>query len=144
MGIERLSKDQVSTMCRSLDAEVGELAARGLAGVEAPYLFLDATYVRCRRGGRVQSTAAATAIGVGSDGVRRILGIAAVDTETYAGWLGFLRSLRARALGRPPRRRRRPRWPRTRGLRVPAGRRLAARRRPPRARRLPPAALQAP
>mgnify|MGYP000096166025 FL=1 len=77
MGIEGLSKDQVSAMCRSLDAEVGELATRGLAGVEVPYLFLDATYVECRRDGRVQSTAVVTAIGVGSDGVRRMLGIAA-------------------------------------------------------------------
>lgn len=40
MGIERLSKDQVSAMCRSLDAEVGELAARGLAGVEVPLCFV--------------------------------------------------------------------------------------------------------
>lgn len=63
MGIERLSKDQVSAMCRSLDAEVGELAARGLAGVEVPHLFRDATYVKCRRDGRVQSTAVVTAIG---------------------------------------------------------------------------------
>lgn len=86
MGIEGLSKDQVSAMCRSLDAEVGELATRGLAGVEVPYLFLDATYVKCRRDGRVQSTAVVTAIGVGSDGVRRMLGIAAIDTETHAGW----------------------------------------------------------
>ena len=98
MGIERLSKDQVSAMCKSLDAEVGELASRGLGGIEAPYLFLDATYLKCRRDGRVQSTAVVTAIGVGSDGVRRMLGIAAIDTETHAGWLGFLRGLRERGL----------------------------------------------
>lgn len=98
MGIEGLSKDQVSAMCRSLDAEVGELATRGPAGVEVPYLFLDATYVECRRDGRVQSTAVVTAIGVGSDGVRRMLGIAAIDTETHAGWLGFPRGLRERGL----------------------------------------------
>lgn len=67
-------------------------------GIEVPYLFLDATYVKCRRDGRVQSTAVVTAIGVGSDGVRRMLGIAAIDTETHAGWLGFLRGLRERGL----------------------------------------------
>ena len=98
MGIERLSKDQVSAMCRSLDAEVGELASRDLGGIEVPYLFLDATYVKCRRDGRVQSTAVVTAIGVGSDGVRRMLGLAAIDTETYGGWLDFLRGLRERGL----------------------------------------------
>ena len=98
MGIERLSKDQVSAMCRSLDAEVAELSSRDLGEIGFPYLFLDATYVKCRRGGRVQSTAVVTAIGVGADGVRRMLGVAAIDTETHAGWLGFLRALRERGL----------------------------------------------
>lgn len=46
MGIERLSKDQVSAMCRSLDAGVAELASRDLGEVGFPYLFLDATYVK--------------------------------------------------------------------------------------------------
>lgn len=98
MGIERLSKGQVSAMCRSLDAGVAELASRGLGEAWFPYLFLDATYVKCRMDGRVQSTAVVTAIGVGSDGVRRMLGVVAIDTETHAGWLGFLRGLRERGL----------------------------------------------
>lgn len=85
MGMERLSRDQVSAMCRSLDAEVGEPASRDLGGIEAPYLLLDATYVKCGRDGRVRSTAVVTAIGVGSDGARRMLGIAAIDTGTRAG-----------------------------------------------------------
>lgn len=93
MGIERLSKDQISAMCRLLDAGVAELASRDLGEVGFPYLFLDPTHVKCRRDGRVQSTAAVTAIGVGPDGVRRMLGVAAVDTETHAGWLGFPRGL---------------------------------------------------
>ncbi len=96
MGIGRLSKDQVSAMCRSLDAGVAELFSRDLGEVGFPYLFLDATYVKCRRDGLMQSTAVVTAIGVGSDGVRRMLGVAAIDTETHAGWLGFLRGLRER------------------------------------------------
>ena len=96
MGIGRLSKDQVSAMCRSLDTAVAELFSRDLGGGRFPYLFLDATYVKCRRDGRMQSTAVVTAIGVGSDGVRRMLGVAAIDTETHAGWLGFLRGLRER------------------------------------------------
>ena len=71
MGIERLSKYQVSAMCRSLDAEVGKVASRDLGEIEGPHLLLDATYVKCRRDGRVQSTAVDTTIGVGSTGVRR-------------------------------------------------------------------------
>lgn len=68
MGIERLSRDQVSAMRRSLDAEVGEPASRDLGGIEAPRPFLDAARVKRGRDGRVQSAAVATAIGVGPDG----------------------------------------------------------------------------
>ena len=109
MGIERLSKDQVSAMCRSIDAQVGELASRDLGEITVPYLLLDATHVKCRRDGHVQSTAVVTAIVVGSTGVRRILSLAAIDTETYAGWLGFL--LRQWARRCAPLRQRRPRLP---------------------------------
>ena len=49
LGIERLSADQVSAICRSLDEEVSALAERAFEGLEFPYLFLDATYVKCRR-----------------------------------------------------------------------------------------------
>ena len=44
------------------------------------------------------SCALVTAIGAGSDGYRRVLGLGAVDTESYAGWLSFLRSLRERGV----------------------------------------------
>ena len=98
MGMERLSRDRVGAMCRSLDAEVGEPASRDLGGIEAPCLLLDAAYVKCGRDGRVRSTAVVTAIGVGSDGARRMLRIAATGTETHAGRLGFLRGLRERGL----------------------------------------------
>jgi putative transposase len=56
LGVDRLSKDQVSTIAHSLDADVGELLGRDLGGVRTPYLWLDATYVKCRRDGRVAST----------------------------------------------------------------------------------------
>ena len=55
MGIGRLSKDQVSAMCRSLDAGVAELFSRDLGEVGFPHLFLDATYVK-RRGGTAGSS----------------------------------------------------------------------------------------
>lgn len=49
-----------------------------------PYIWLDATHVKCRDGGHVSSCALVTAIGAGSDGYRRLLGLDAVDTEvTY-------------------------------------------------------------
>lgn len=98
MGVDRLSKDQVSAMARSLDEDVEELLSRDLSGLRTPYLWLDATYVKCRRDGRVASTAVVTAIGCDERGWRQVLGIAVVDTESYDSWLGFLRGVRARGV----------------------------------------------
>jgi transposase-like protein len=96
LGIDHLSADQLSAICRSLDEEVSALASRTFEDLEFPYLFLDATYLKCRRDGRVQSTAIVTAIAWSFDGVRCVVGFSAIDTETYAGWLGFCRDLRRR------------------------------------------------
>ena len=98
MGIERLSKDQVSAICEHLDSEVEELVARPLGTLRMPYLWVDATYVKCRRDRRVASTAVVTAIGCDEGGWRRVLGLGVVDTESYDSWLAFLRRVRARGV----------------------------------------------
>lgn len=98
MGIERLSKDQVSAMASSLDADAEELLGRDLSGLRMPYIWLDATYVKCRTGSHVASVAVVTAIGCDEDGWRRVLGLDVVDTESYDSWLGFLQGLRARGV----------------------------------------------
>jgi putative transposase len=98
MGIERLSKDQVSAICEHLDSEVEELVTRPLGALRTPYLWIDATYVKCRRERRVASTAVVTAIGCDEDGWRHVLGIGVVDTESYDSWLAFLRGVRSRGV----------------------------------------------
>lgn len=98
MGVDRMSASQVSRICASLDATVADVQGRDLSDAAFPYVWLDATYVKCRDGGHVSSCALVTAIGAGSDGYRRLLGLDAIDTETYAGWLAFLRSLRERGV----------------------------------------------
>ena len=90
LGISRLSKD--------LDADVAELMGRDLSDARTPYLWLDATYVKCRRDGRVASTAVVTAIGRDEGGWRRVLGLSVVDTESYDSWLGFLRRIKGRGV----------------------------------------------
>lgn len=57
-----------------------------------PCIWLDATYVKCRREGHV----AFTAIGCDSGGWRHVLGISAVDAGPYGAWKSFLESIRAR------------------------------------------------
>ena len=98
MGVSRLSKDQVSAIASSLDADIEELCGRPLDGSPVPYVWLDATYVKCRRGGRVASTAVVTAIGCDAGGWRRVLGVDVVDTESYDSWLAFLRKIRDRGV----------------------------------------------
>jgi len=94
MGVSRLSKDQVSTIASGLDDKIEELCARPLDGLPVPYVWLDATYVKFRRKGRVASTAVVTAIGCDAGGRGRVLGFDVVDTESYDSWLAFLRKIR--------------------------------------------------
>lgn len=96
--IQIQSSSQVSRICESLDETVADLQERGLSDVAFPYIWVDATYVKCRDGGHVSSCALVTAIGAGADGHRRLLGVDAIDTESHAGWLSFLRSLRGRGV----------------------------------------------
>ena len=98
MGIDRMGASQVSRMCSSLDESVADLQKRGLSDVAYPYIRLDATYIKCRDAGRVRSAAPATAIGAGSGGHGRLLGLDAIDTESYDSWRSFLLSLRARGV----------------------------------------------
>lgn len=53
MDVSRLSKDQLSAIASSLDADIEELCGRLLGGSPVPYVWLDATYVKRRREGRV-------------------------------------------------------------------------------------------
>lgn len=98
MGAANLSEDRVSRICAELDAEVAALRGRGLPAQRYPYLWVDATYVPCRKGGHGATAAVVTAIALGEDGVRRVAGFACVDTESYASWKGFLRGLRERGV----------------------------------------------
>lgn len=94
----RLSKDRVSRICSELDAEVSDLRGRDLSDQRFPHLWVDATYVPCRRDGHGATAAVVTAVAVGEDGVRGVVGLACVDSEPYPSWKGFLRGLRERGL----------------------------------------------
>ncbi|MGN0287482.1 MAG: IS256 family transposase [Atopobiaceae bacterium] len=98
LGVDRLSKDQAGAIAQSLDEGLEDLRTRPLGDSRMPYIWLDATYVKCRREGHVASTAVVTAIGCDSDGWRHMLGISVVDTESYDSWLAFLQKLRARGI----------------------------------------------
>jgi putative transposase len=98
LGLDGISKSQVSRLCETLDAEVERFRHRPLEGAY-PYVWLDATYVKVRDGGRVVSMAVVVAIGVRSSGEREVLGLDVGPSEDGAFWHQFLRSLVARGLG---------------------------------------------
>jgi putative transposase len=97
LGLEGISKSQVSRLCQALDAEVERFRTRPLTAAY-PYVWLDATFVKVRQGGRVVSQAVVVAVGVTAEGVREVLGVDIGPSEDGAFWLRFLPSLVARGL----------------------------------------------
>ena len=97
MGGSGVSKSQVSRLCEEIDERVNAFLARPLEGTW-PYLWLDATYVKVREGGRIVSMATIVAVGVNTGGRREVLGVATGASEAEPFWRAFLRSLADRGL----------------------------------------------
>jgi Transposase, Mutator family len=70
---------------------------RPLSG-EWPYLWLDATDLKVREGGRIVSVAAIIAVAVDSEGKREIVGLHIGPSEAEPFWSTFLRDLVRRGL----------------------------------------------
>jgi putative transposase len=99
LGIDGVSRSEVSRMCTALDAEVAVFRARPLGEVAHPYVWLDATYVKVREAGRVVSMAVLVATGVAATGERRVLGLElAAGNDEGSAWPRFIRSLVERGL----------------------------------------------
>jgi putative transposase len=98
MGIDGMSKSQVSELAKQLDEKVAQFRNRPLDAGPYTYLWLDALFHKVREGGRVVSLATVVATGVNQDGHREILGVDVISAEDGAGWTAFLRGLVARGL----------------------------------------------
>src|SRR3984885_11676503 len=97
MGLSGISKSQVSKLCKDIDGRVNAFLARPLAG-DWPYLWLDATYLKQREGGRIVSVAAIIAVAANTDGKREIVGLHIGPSEAETFWATFLKSLVRRGL----------------------------------------------
>lgn len=98
LGLEGVSKSEVSRICSRLDEQVEAFRGRPLVG-RYPYLWLDATYEKVRdETGRVVSMALVVAYGVAETGEREVLGLEVCRSEDYPFWKGFLAGLVARGL----------------------------------------------
>ena len=97
MGMTGISKSQVSRLCEEIDERVNAFLDRPLEG-DWPYLWIDATYVKVRQGGRIVSIATIIAVAVNAEGRREVLGMATGPSEAEPFWTQFLRSLMRRGL----------------------------------------------
>ena len=97
LGMTGISKSQVSELCGAGDERVNDFLERPLTG-EYRYVWLDATSLKVRQGGRVVAVAAIIATGVNTDGRREVLGLGLGPSEAREFWVEFLRSLVRRGL----------------------------------------------
>ena len=100
LGIDRISKSQVSEVAESLGEIVESFRNRPLDGAPYVYVTLDALTQRSREGGRIVNVHVLLAVGVNAEGYGEVLGVDVVTAEDGAGWTAFLRSLVARGLSR--------------------------------------------
>src|SRR2546421_6657064 len=92
MGLAGIDKSRVSRLCKDIDERVNAFLERPLEG-EWPYLWLDATYLKVRDGGRIVSVAAIIAVAVDTEGRREIVGLHLGPSEAETFWTTFLRGL---------------------------------------------------
>jgi transposase-like protein len=99
MGMEGISKSQVSRLCGEIDERVNAFLSRPIEG-DWPYVWLDATYVKVRRDHHIVSVAVIVAVGVNTDGRREVLGMTVGHSEAEPFWVEFLflRNLARRGL----------------------------------------------
>ena len=99
LGIDSLSKSQVSRMAADLDSIVDDFRHRPLDAA-GPFTFVtaDALTMKVREGGRVINAVVLLATGVNGDGHREVLGLRVATSETGSAWNEFLADLVARGL----------------------------------------------
>ena len=90
-GLKSLSSTQVSRAAALLDEELAAWRRRPLG--EVHYLLLDARYEKLREGGVVRDAALFSAIGIGPDGRRCVLGVSCDPSEAEIHWRAFLDNL---------------------------------------------------
>ncbi|WP_371054075.1 IS256 family transposase [Rhodococcus gordoniae] len=100
LGIDSLSKSQVSRMATELDEIVDDFRHRRL-DTAGPFTFVaaDALTMKVREGGRVVGAVVLLATGVNGDGHREVLGMRVATSETGPAWNEFFADLVARGLG---------------------------------------------
>jgi transposase-like protein len=93
----RVSSGTVSNLNKKVYKHIDRWRTQKLEGSFA-YVYLDGIVLKRSWGGEVKNVSVLAAIGVDSDGYRRILGVSEGHKEDKAGWQGFLKELKKRGL----------------------------------------------
>ena len=101
LGIESLSRSQVSEMTKGLNEQVNAFRSRTLSQSSYPILWVDALYEKVRMDGRIVSMAVLVVCGVDEHGQRDILAIEPLLEESEESYLQLFRGLQERGLCTP-------------------------------------------
>ena len=94
-GLE-VTSTQVSRAAAELDEKLDAWRNRPIGAIT--YLILDARYEKVRHDGAIVSCALLTAIGIGTDGKRSVLGCSVQLSEAETHWRKFMESLLKRGM----------------------------------------------
>jgi putative transposase len=101
LGIESISRSQVSEMTRGLNEQAEEFRNRPLTSKVYPVLWVDALYEKVRYGGRVVSMAILLVCGVNEEGRREVLAIEPMLEESKESYRQLFEKLKERGLTKP-------------------------------------------
>lgn len=101
LGIENLSRSQVSSMAKELDDQVEAFRNRPLSGSHYPVIWVDALYEKIRYDGHVVSMAIQVVCGVNEQGTRDVLAIEPMFEESRESYTQLFGKLKERGLPMP-------------------------------------------
>ena len=101
LGIDGISRSQVSEMTKGLNEQAEEFRSRPLTSGAYPVLWVDALYEKVRYGGRVVSMAILLVCGVNEEGKREVLAIEPMLEESRESYKQLFEKLKERGLTKP-------------------------------------------
>jgi transposase-like protein len=101
LGAEHLSKSAVSRVVGRLKGLFAAWRARDLSGEQYAVVFLDGFHLKVRLAKRVVSAPVLVAMGVTSDGTKRLIHLELAVSESTTTWSDFVGSLVDRGLAAP-------------------------------------------
>ncbi len=93
----RVSSGTVSNLNKKVYKHIERWRNQKIEG-DFAYVYLDGIVLKRSWGGEIKNVSVLAAIGVDSEGYRRILGVSEGHKEDKAGWPGFLKELKKRGL----------------------------------------------